>query len=303
MNSTNVRIALIAIATILPAVLLSLFIRFTLSQWLDQQLQQKPQQPQQQPQGLRQIYPDKSDAKSEFDIIAIHGLDTTSVHTWTWRDRNSKNLDVDWLRDPSMLPTEFPIARIFTYDWPAEMFKSNSTIELTTKSLARRLLHDVLNRDSPNPSSEERPILFIASCLGGLILIEALATAATSDENNYKRVWNATGGIIFLATPFRGTSFERIVSGVNPFLRARATLTATVVTELLNNVRESTSYLQDLVSNFTAIYHKRGRHCQLQIFYETKKSNPLRKALPSWLADIINRPKLVREAEDPNSFI
>ncbi|KAI1174657.1 armadillo-type protein [Nemania sp. FL0916] len=216
-------------------------------------------------QGLRQIYPERTDASSEFDIIAIHGLDTTSDSTWTWRDQNDKNYEMDWLRSPSMLRAEFPTARIFTYDWPARLFKSKGTTERTTTELARLLLQDIRDRDSANRWGEERRIVFIASCLGGLILIDALNTAAQSHDNCYKSVWNATGGIIFLATPFRGTSFNDIARMADPLLITGATLTATVVTELLSNVRGSTSFLQDLVSKFTDIYHHHGQRCRLQL--------------------------------------
>ncbi|KAJ2988055.1 hypothetical protein NUW58_g4179 [Xylaria curta] len=250
MNTTNVtNSALVAGATIL--VLLWVCTRSAHSKRADKR---SPKQL----EGLRQIYPDERDANSEFDIIAIHGLDTTSDETWTWRDQNNKNLKIDWLKHPDMLRANFPKARIFTYDWPAQMFKSNCTIERTPKELARLLLQDVASRDAP-----KRQIVFIASCLGGLILIEALAAAAQSGKPHFKQVRNTTGGIIFLTTPFQRTSFKDIARAADPFLRARATLTATVITELLNNVEESTSHLQDLVSKFTEVYGRHGQHIQL----------------------------------------
>ncbi len=59
------------------------------------------------------------------------------------------------------------------------------------------------------------------------------------------------------------------------------------VTQLLDSVGDSTSFLQELVASFTLAYFQQGHACQLAIFYETEKSNLLRKVLPlRYLADI-----------------
>ncbi|KAI0410762.1 armadillo-type protein, partial [Xylaria grammica] len=248
--------------------------------------------PPRRPEGLCRIYPEGNDAESEFDIIAIHGLNTSSAETWTWRDRET-GVEMNWLSHKDMLQNNFPSARIFTYDWPTDIFKSHRTIEQTTKELARRLLFAVRSRDAQTRSSKTRYILFIASCLGGLILVEALTTAAQSTDIELKRIWKTTGGIIFLGTPFRGTSYKDIAQGVHPLLERGTALTATVVTELLAQVQASTLPLQDLVSDFTAICIHRRPPCQVQTFYEKETSNLLRKVLPSWLADVLSKPKLL----------
>ncbi|RWA05289.1 hypothetical protein EKO27_g9813 [Xylaria grammica] len=248
--------------------------------------------PPRRPEGLCRIYPEGNYAESEFDIIAIHGLNTSSAETWTWRDRET-GVEMNWLSHKDMLQNNFPSARIFTYDWPADIFKSHRTIEQTTKELARRLLFAVRSRDAQTRLSKTRYILFIASCLGGLILVEALTTAAQSTDIELNRIWKTTGGIIFLGTPFRGTSYKDIAQGVHPLLEMGAALTATVVTELLAQVQASTLPLQDLVSDFTAICIHRRPPCQVQTFYEKETSNLLRKVLPSWLADVLSKPKLL----------
>lgn len=38
---------------------------------------------------LCQVHPDKDEADTDIDIIAIHGLDTKSPDTWTWVNRQS----------------------------------------------------------------------------------------------------------------------------------------------------------------------------------------------------------------------
>ncbi|KAI0869823.1 ARM repeat-containing protein [Hypoxylon argillaceum] len=233
---------------------------------------------------LSQVYPSpESDTITDIDIIAIHGLDTDSTITWTWKHRDSNKQDVNWLIDPDMLPRRIPTARIFTCDWPASLFKDKLTIQMTIRELARSLLLAIQSRPGASPA---RPILFIASCLGGIILIQAMALSA-EPGSEYNSLWGATRGIVFLATPFRGTDFQHIASKAVRFLKTYASLTDRVVTNLLGSLKESTLYLQDLVSSFTVIcvQRQRDQSCWLAGFYETEMSNPLRKSLPPLLVD------------------
>jgi hypothetical protein len=194
-----------------------------------------------------------------------------------------------------MLPKRFPTARIFTCDWPARLFRDKSTIQMTVAELARSLLLGIQSRPGASPT---RPILFIASCLGGVILTQALVIAA-EPGSGYTSLWRATGGVVFLATPFRGTAFQDIARAAVGFLKVRASLTDTAVTDLLDSLKASNLFLQDLVGGFTRICQQRDQPCQLAIFYETEKGNLLRKALPSPLADVLNEPKPVSRKDSP----
>ncbi|KAK0752400.1 hypothetical protein B0T18DRAFT_292453, partial [Schizothecium vesticola] len=225
-------------------------------------------------QGVRlcQVNPNKNEADTDIDIIAIHGLDTKSPDTWTWVDPSDRNNKVDWLADPQMLPARFPTARIFTCDWPAGLFKEKSTIQMTVIELARSLLLGVHSRPG---ADKGRPILFIASCLGGLILIQAIVIAA-KPESEYTSLWRATGGVVFLATPFRGTAFQDLARAAVVVLEVSARLAGETVNNLLDNLKASTPFLEDLVGDFTQTYKRRDQPCQLAIFYETKPGNLLR---------------------------
>ncbi len=61
--------------------------------------------PRSPPRGgsLNKVHPSKDDAKTDIDIIAVHGLDTKSPDTWTWVDRSNPKNKVNWLQDPKML--------------------------------------------------------------------------------------------------------------------------------------------------------------------------------------------------------
>jgi hypothetical protein len=239
---------------------------------------------------VRQLYPSiNENVETEFDIIAIHGLDTKSPDTWTWRDpEDADSVDVNWLSD--LLPRQFPKARVFTCDWPAELFKRSDTIQMTTTELARSLLLAIQARQY---GSEARPIIFIASCLGGIVLAQALVLAA-GPRSEYVHLWKATIGIVFLATPFRGTAFKQLACQSVFFLKGFAMLSGKEVTILLDSVGRSTSFLEELVGSFTSICLQRGDTCQLSIFYETGRRNLWRKLLPSPIADILFKQQAVR---------
>ncbi|KAL6850728.1 hypothetical protein ACO1O0_007853 [Amphichorda felina] len=76
--------------------------------------------------GLVQVTGDQPNEKPGvgIDIIAIHGLGAKSPDTWTWKDRKDPKTQVNWLSDPKMLPSVVGSARIFTCDWPADMFQT-----------------------------------------------------------------------------------------------------------------------------------------------------------------------------------
>ena len=194
-----------------------------------------------------------------------------------------------------MLPARFPTARIFTLDWPANLFKAQNEIEMSMDHLANRLLHSIKTRPGANM---DQPILFIASCLGGIVLTHSMVAAARS-RDEYTHIWKATGGIIFLATPFRGTSFEDVADWALSWLEMTSMISNTQVTQLLKGLKASTPSLEKLVRDFTQICQQRreqpaDRPLGLAIFCETKKTNLLKKVFRfSSVADLVLNPKLV----------
>ncbi|KAK4062959.1 hypothetical protein Trihar35433_8754 [Trichoderma harzianum] len=194
---------------------------------------------------------DARDGEPDVDIIAIHGLDTKSPDTWTWRSQDGSRPDVNWLADPDMLPSKMKRARIFTCDWPADLFQESDSIPWTVREFARRLLagiHNMRFHSTPDGQGRDRPIVFIASCLGGIILMEAL-TIADNPQSDYISIRKATRGIVFLATPFRGTAFQDIASWAESILKTWALLGKRSVTQLLDSVKKSTFYLEELLVN------------------------------------------------------
>ncbi|KAI1369379.1 hypothetical protein F5Y08DRAFT_293166 [Xylaria arbuscula] len=238
------------------------------------------------PSGVRldQVYPPTTKhIDTEVDVIAIHGLDSHSPQTWEWKTPGSREPPVNWLSHEKMLPRRVPSARIFTCDWPSDLFESSEFTQKRFEEFARLLLAGIDARPSAPTSSKhkERPILFIASCLGGVILMKALVMAS----REYIAIRKATRGIVFLSTPFDGTSFSDVATWADPGLKAMALISEKQVSILLGQTKPSFD-LQELCSNFTAICHDEIEHDCIAAFYELGKTSLLRKVAP-WLPNCL----------------
>ncbi|KAH8892149.1 ARM repeat-containing protein [Thozetella sp. PMI_491] len=234
-------------------------------------------------QGVRlsQVNPDKTDTDTDIDIIAIHGFDTKSPDTWTWKDpRDPKNEAkwVNWLQHPDMLPKAAERVRIFTCDWPADLLQPADLVQKRIDEYAILLL-DGIQRQllATMDAREDRPVFFIASCLGGLILAKALMDA--DEDHPLRRV---TRGIVFLATPFRGTSFQDVAAWAEPGLKAWASIQGREANKLLNSVKGPTLDLEGLVRTFTLLCQGKDNPCHVFNFYEKGKTSLPRKIFP-WL--------------------
>ncbi|KGQ06538.1 Protein NLRC3 [Beauveria bassiana D1-5] len=215
---------------------------------------------------------------ADIDIIAIHGLDTKSPNTWTWKDPNDATKQINWLQNAEMLPSVVGRARIFTCDWPADMFQKS--IPSTLEESAQFLLHSITLRLEQNrKAGEDRPLFFIASCLGGIILIKALEIDRhNGDDIGLCSLTAATRGIVFLATPFQGTAFKDMPDLTVKVWAAFKDQTATA---LIEYTKEPMPDLDELVRRFIRLQQKRDYH--VFAFWEAHDTSLLSKIYLGWL--------------------
>ncbi|KAH7215414.1 hypothetical protein DER44DRAFT_820271 [Fusarium oxysporum] len=219
--------------------------------------------------GLRQVAP-TSTADTTLDIIAIHGLDTQSPRTWEYRKKPEDGGGiVNWLANADMLPAAIPEARIFTYDWNANYFK-NAPVQALLGHADTLLTHLLKDR-----GRERRPIIFVASCFGGLILAEAINRAAQL-ESVYKDILLSIAGIVFLATPFRGSDaakqaqWQVIVGGI---------MGEQASSQLVDDLNSRDKELRKITQLFAENARRDSIQIPIYCFYETKKTEMLRKFL------------------------
>ncbi|KAI1110650.1 hypothetical protein F5Y14DRAFT_428311 [Nemania sp. NC0429] len=216
--------------------------------------------------GLWKVFPpDGKDDNSTVDIIAIHGLDTDSPRTWTYKSGAN---EINWLEDARLLPAAVPQARIYTYNWDAKVF-ADAPIE-TIFGHAEKLMALL----QANQSTPSRPILFIASCFGGLILTEAI-TRAAKEGSQYRKILESTVGIVFLATPFFGTdaaSQASLLAVVQEIMGKDASRL------LIKNLEKGDNEIQDRTHQFGLIVNYRFK-MPVSCFYETKPTKIIKKVL------------------------
>ncbi|RSL89781.1 hypothetical protein CEP51_001076 [Fusarium floridanum] len=236
--------------------------------------------------GLNQVHPDPTDieetSKKRVIVVAIHGMDTQSPKTWIAyeKDGDPESGEVNWLKDKNMLPSVLPDCRILTYDWNANIDKGAATQSL--RGHATTLLDKLhIDRDE---SGKSLPILFIASCFGGLLLAEALLLASDPFQN-YQDIYHSTIGAIFLGTPFRGThdGFFTAAELRVAVAIASGAETAKGLVAFLKSEPDERRYLDQLVERFYDMINNKKLGIPVVFFYETRETDFTKviKKLPS----------------------
>ncbi|KDN65752.1 hypothetical protein CSUB01_07533 [Colletotrichum sublineola] len=132
------------------------------------------------------------------DIVAIHGLNGHREHTWTATG------DKHWLRD--FLPADLPNVRILCWGYDANTHSTSGVSCQYLYDHARELVAD-LSRKRELTKSRERPIIFVAHSLGGIIVKSALIHSDAAREGalvEHRSIKTSTHGILFMGTPHQG---------------------------------------------------------------------------------------------------
>ncbi|KAI9924003.1 hypothetical protein MW887_007461 [Aspergillus wentii] len=185
------------------------------------------------------------------DIVAVHGLnpknkDYHAERTWMSGEKL-------WLRD--FLPHQLPRARIL-------LFGYNSNVGIQSSSAGvREQAQNLLNRlRLERQGFENRPIIFIAHSLGGILVKEALVQAKLGEA--YCSIYTATFGIAFFGTPHRGSPLARVGDVVAKVVR---TVLRNPSNTFLNALKKDDLYANELSSNFQQLLE----NYRYLNFYET----------------------------------
>ncbi|KAI0434036.1 hypothetical protein F5Y09DRAFT_20100 [Xylaria sp. FL1042] len=146
------------------------------------------------PDGVK-VWVDCVDAT--IDICFVHGLTGDRDKTWTAHAQSTP-----WPK--TLLPAELPRARLLTYGYDAYIVRNS--VASTTRLIdhASNLLHDLTtNRASCNAFN--RPLIFVAHSLGGLVCKEALLYSRNAPEPHLRGIFDCAVGMAFIGTPHRGS--------------------------------------------------------------------------------------------------
>ncbi|TVY80281.1 Nephrocystin-3 [Lachnellula suecica] len=148
---------------------------------------------------------DRDGPNAAVDIVAVHGLNETTVQTWT--DPKSGIL---WLRD--LLPKAIPVARVLSFgnDASAATFSRAGCAEMIQRH-AHTLVAN-LEGDRNIEDCSRRPIIFVCHGFGGIIVKKALAYSASRTSalvTHLHTIFVSTYGILFFGTPHNSTDIAR----------------------------------------------------------------------------------------------
>ncbi|EAZ91745.1 esterase/lipase family protein [Crocosphaera chwakensis] len=158
-------------------------------------------------------------------IVFVHGLMGHPITTWypkikmdqDFKKNKYKNIndDIDskafWDNHfhtlefwPNWLAKERPDMKIWSYGYNANFRGDTLSILETGSNLRSRI---------ENKELAEKPIIFIAYSLGGIIVKQMLQTAFTLKDNSLEnqQIINIPKGIVFLATPHTEPSLSKFV--------------------------------------------------------------------------------------------
>ncbi|OTA67910.1 hypothetical protein K449DRAFT_187192 [Hypoxylon sp. EC38] len=195
---------------------------------------------------LEVLYPNPNDPAAEgvdIDIIAVHGLGANVDWSWTWKNGTRH---VHWLKDPDMLPALLPKARIMAYSYESRWhFNAPKTrLELCGEDLIRSL-HGF------RANERDRPVLFIAHSLGGLVVMHGLLYADRTDELKYIPL--QTAGFVSLGTPFRGSNMQTLANKIAWILTPGGSSR-----DMITDLKPDNEHLRDKVHTFCQLRNKLG---------------------------------------------
>lgn len=134
-----------------------------------------------------------------FDIIFIHGLTGDRERTWTHPESQEP-----WPK--TLIPKEFPGARVLTYGYDAYVTLKKGPVSNNRLNNHSLDLLNALVALRRSDVSNWRPLIFIAHSLGGIVCKDALLLSSRSDETIVQTVFNDTLGLMFMGTPHTGAS-------------------------------------------------------------------------------------------------
>jgi len=138
---------------------------------------------------------------ADVDICFIHGLTGSRDSTWTAEGQTEP-----WPK--RFLPDEFKSvsvkARIFAYGYDAYPVRWGvaSTKRLTEH--AESFL-GALTANRARENASDRPLIFVAHSLGGLVCKEVILLAKDSPEPHHNILYHSVKGIVFMGTPHNGS--------------------------------------------------------------------------------------------------
>lgn len=129
------------------------------------------------------------------DVVFVHGLGGSSHGTWCCGDFGAPS-SFFW---PEELGKDLPNCGIWSVGYPAgisQLGAPGMIIEKRAGNLSQKLA---------NAGIGDRPIFFVCHSMGGLVVKSLVVGSQTLPDPDRKKIGAKTAGIVFCATPHRGS--------------------------------------------------------------------------------------------------
>ena len=184
------------------------------------------------------------------DIVFVHGLAGGSHSTW----RYGKEGDKDHFFWPEALGKDLPRCAIWSLGYAAGLghwfSEEGMAIEDKAANLALKLSNGALGN---------RPLVFIAYSMGGLVVKTFLTEAISQGGHDWTAVASGVRGVVFLGTPHHGSSMASVAKGFAVLLRTQ---------EHFKQMRFAGPELDALHRRF--VKWRRQFNCAVESYIETK---------------------------------
>ncbi|KAK0131300.1 Protein SERAC1 [Merluccius polli] len=160
--------------------------------------------------GVYVLHPQtRSDQPIKADVLFVHGLLGAAFKTWRQKDCDGSKDEAGSREDytecwpKSWLAADCPNLRVLSVEYDSHLsdWKAKCPAENQRKSLAFRS-RELLNK-LKSAGVGERPVVWVAHSMGGLLVKKMLLDAA--DDPDMHGLLRNTKGIVFYSVPHRGT--------------------------------------------------------------------------------------------------
>ena len=146
------------------------------------------------------------------DVLFVHGLTGDAEKTWS-----NETLDGFW---PAWLHSELEKISVYSLGYPASVFQKPVRKEMDLFERAGNVLERFADY-----GIGERPIVFVAHSLGGILVKMVLRKSCDSDDQVWQRVAESTKLVFFLATPHQGSELANLGKAI-PYTSKHVSLLA-----------------------------------------------------------------------------
>ncbi|CAP99847.1 Pc22g25590 [Penicillium rubens Wisconsin 54-1255] len=196
-------------------------------------------------------------SNADLDVVFVHGLTGNRERTWAHENGTL------WPRD--LLPKDLPKARVMTFGYDVDIFSFTSiTFSDRLYDYSQSLAYAIV---SQRIGCSNRPILFVAHSLGGLVCQQTLILSTSID--GLWEISSSSIGLIFMGTPQYGSSLasyrEKLARGMK--------IVHTANRDMVGALHPDSNNAQRVGNEFQSMLRRGDLALNIFCFYEAKNMN------------------------------